>query len=591
VANKISVVIEATADKAVASLKNFRSSIAEADGATNKMKAGFAGASSAIQANAGALAATAGGALLVLGKHVLNAGVQFDSMDRKAETVFGPAGIGRVEKWADASAGAMGLTSREAKSAAASVADLLVPMGFARDEAIDMSTELVDLSGALSAWSGGTRSASEVSDILTKAMLGERDALKSLGISITEADVQRKLAEKGQTKLTGAVLEQAKALATQELIFAKSADAQAAWSNGSMNSTKRSNEMQAAIDRLNEVLVEGLFPVVIQLTPAITSMAESLGELGEAAEKLHLDELVSFAAKMPTALTVAADAVESLGDAWSWAFGDDNQDAAKDSGDAAEYYGSRVAAAKAETEALEAAQLDAAQATEDAKVEVERYARAQKFASDEVQRRLDLERELYGDQRDAIERQREYNRSIADLAVVLGDSKAGLDSQFDSALKASEAFATLNGATLESKEGTNRQVQSLHELTASLAPDSPLRAALQQYVQQLAAIPASVDTALRLNISQGATTTKDGDFIGRRPGVRGATGGIVNRPTVALIGEAGPEAVIPLNRTAGNSPLPGGLGGSTTVNIYTNADPNSTKAALRLFNRRNGPGL
>lgn len=40
----------------------------------------------------------------------------------------------------------------------------------------------------------------------------------------------------------------------------------------------------------------------------------------------------------------------------------------------------------------------------------------------------------------------------------------------------------------------------------------------------------------------------------------GATGGIVTRPTLALIGEAGPEAVVPLNRTPGSSPLP--IGGS-----------------------------
>jgi len=33
------------------------------------------------------------------------------------------------------------------------------------------------------------------------------------------------------------------------------------------------------------------------------------------------------------------------------------------------------------------------------------------------------------------------------------------------------------------------------------------------------------------------------------------------------------------------------MGGNTTVNIYTNADPNNTKAALRRFDRRNGPGL
>lgn len=47
----------------------------------------------------------------------------------------------------------------------------------------------------------------------------------------------------------------------------------------------------------------------------------------------------------------------------------------------------------------------------------------------------------------------------------------------------------------------------------------------------------------------------------------GAEGAIVNRPTVALIGEAGTEAVVPLNKTSGNSPL-GGLGGSKTINMY-----------------------
>ncbi len=40
---------------------------------------------------------------------------------------------------------------------------------------------------------------------------------------------------------------------------------------------------------------------------------------------------------------------------------------------------------------------------------------------------------------------------------------------------------------------------------------------------------------------------------------QGASGGIVRRPTLAIIGEAGPEAVVPLNRTPGSSPLPSGV--------------------------------
>lgn len=47
----------------------------------------------------------------------------------------------------------------------------------------------------------------------------------------------------------------------------------------------------------------------------------------------------------------------------------------------------------------------------------------------------------------------------------------------------------------------------------------------------------------------------------------GATGAVVNRPTVALIGEAGPEAVVPLNQTAGNAPLPSGGGSAPMFNV------------------------
>jgi hypothetical protein len=53
------------------------------------------------------------------------------------------------------------------------------------------------------------------------------------------------------------------------------------------------------------------------------------------------------------------------------------------------------------------------------------------------------------------------------------------------------------------------------------------------------------------------------------PAPHGATGGIVNRPTFALIGEAGPEAVIPLDQTPGNGPI-SGLGGGGNVYITVN---------------------
>jgi hypothetical protein len=64
-----------------------------------------------------------------------------------------------------------------------------------------------------------------------------------------------------------------------------------------------------------------------------------------------------------------------------------------------------------------------------------------------------------------------------------------------------------------------------------------------------------------------------------------AEGGIVNRATLAVIGESGPEAVVPLSR-AGEF----GMGGGNNVTIHVNGgDPQQVVDALRKFYRQNGP--
>jgi hypothetical protein len=61
-----------------------------------------------------------------------------------------------------------------------------------------------------------------------------------------------------------------------------------------------------------------------------------------------------------------------------------------------------------------------------------------------------------------------------------------------------------------------------------------------------------------------------------------ADGGIVNSPTLAMIGERGPEAVVPL--TGNNAP---NMGNNITINV-NGGDPNAVVAALRTYMQRNG---
>ena len=59
-----------------------------------------------------------------------------------------------------------------------------------------------------------------------------------------------------------------------------------------------------------------------------------------------------------------------------------------------------------------------------------------------------------------------------------------------------------------------------------------------------------------------------------------ANGGIVTAPTLALIGEAGPEAVVPLNRA-------NGMGNNITIHV-NGGDPNAVVDALRRYMKTNG---
>lgn len=236
-----------------------RKTVGEVGEATDKVESKF----SSVKKVAGIAGVALGGAALAAIPDLYRLGNELESMGAKAATVFGDS-TSQVESWAKKNATAMGLTKREATGLAANFADLLVPMGFTQKQAADMSTDVVGLSGALSAWSNGQRSAAEVSQILSKAMLGERDGLKELGISISEADVQARLLKNGTAELTGAALEQAKATATSQLIFEKSTDAQKAFADSTKTNAERALEAKARMGEFKDTLAVALVPVMGQ---------------------------------------------------------------------------------------------------------------------------------------------------------------------------------------------------------------------------------------------------------------------------------------------------------------------------------------
>jgi phage-related protein len=184
--------------------------------------------------------------IIGMGAEMVGLGQQAELFNSKADTVFGESS-GDIKKWADSVNESFGLSDEAVVGMAGSMGDLLVPMGFTRDAAAEMTQENLNAAGALSAWSGGQYDAAQVADIMTKAMLGETDGLKALGISINAAEVEQRALELAQKDGRTEVTAMDEALATQQLIMEKSTDAQAAWNDGTMDSVKTQNEMKATI--------------------------------------------------------------------------------------------------------------------------------------------------------------------------------------------------------------------------------------------------------------------------------------------------------------------------------------------------------
>ena len=193
------------------------------------------------------------------GKELFNLAREMDAMDRKAQIVFGRT-LPMVTEEARKNAEQMGLTANQYVDLASNMQDVLIPMGFQREEAADLSVQMINLSGALSEWTGGQMSAADTSRILQGALTGQRQSLRQLGITIQQSEIDARLAEQGLNDLTGATLQQAQAAATLEIIMEKSADAQTAFAENTDSLVRNQAQARARLEEVRETLAMRLMP-------------------------------------------------------------------------------------------------------------------------------------------------------------------------------------------------------------------------------------------------------------------------------------------------------------------------------------------
>lgn len=595
-ANRITTLFDLDSKGFDSGLKKLRTEVAKADGAINKLKVAGSGLGSILQANLGAAAIGAGTAIAAFGVKSVQTFQNLALESGKFAEATGIA-IEEASRWVDI-AGDFQIESGAIQSAmqkmniaiarnSPALAQLSDEIVRAKDGSVDASATFQNLVTRIGAIKDPTEQALVAQQVFGK---GYSQIAEIMGLSAR--DLAKRLAEVPKAN-----------------IFSDKQDKQAEKFRQSME------DLKGRVEELQLELGAQLVPVLTDASEALVNIADFGRDVSDVFEDIGGSGLVDFFSPLDNIASglnkVFGDnvsvmdrfkgGVELVGSAFP-GVSEAISDMVGPTEDATKALGRFIEAGTEETASIEEMyrqRLPAAMDTtttyaEDLKKATDEVAEAHRRANQRARELLETTEELYGIERDAISRRYELRDAMLELNESLGDTNATMDDQFDSAIRTSEAYAKLNGESLNSESGTRRQIESLESLVDTLAPGSPLRVALEEYVRQLRSIPSKVVTQTELRV-RGATMTRDGDTFGWRalPGevIAGADGGIVNRPTMALIGEAGPEAVVPLSKSPGNGPLPTNFGmGSApmVVNITTGADPEDVVRAIEKFKRRNG---
>jgi hypothetical protein len=205
-----------------------------------------------------------------------------------------------------------GIASSEATRLLAFTGDLLKGFGATSQEAIQLAEDTNELAAALAAYNGVP--VAQASEAITKALLGETESLKQLGVVIRQADVEKQLLAEGTADLTGQELLLAKAQATLGLAMGQSSDAV---NNFADNTDTLNFQVSALVGEAKDLAVEFgtiLLPVVKDLIAGVREGVEWFSKLDDETKKNILIAAGIAAAMGPviTAVGLAAKAVAGL---------------------------------------------------------------------------------------------------------------------------------------------------------------------------------------------------------------------------------------------------------------------------------------
>jgi hypothetical protein len=266
-ADKVGRALDSTSKK----IKNTQKQVDKGSKQNAKFAAGMSGLSKTAIVGSSLLAVKA------LGDFSISA-IQAASSAQEAAGAFGTTFGNASEKLNNQlskNANLFGLTSSEAQQLISVFGSVAQGIGFTQEESADLSSELFDLAGDIASFNNITAGAAPVLQAFRSALVGEREALKTYGIAITEAEVQTKAFEQTGKDSADALTRQEKALATTALIFERSTVQQGNAAREASGFAAQMLIARSATTELQEEIGEELLPAAADLLGVFNSLRET----------------------------------------------------------------------------------------------------------------------------------------------------------------------------------------------------------------------------------------------------------------------------------------------------------------------------
>ncbi len=527
----------------------------------------------------------------------------------KTQAVFGKSAKAML-KWSETSATAMGMSRQQALEASATFGNLFIAMKLPQKGAVDMARGLTLLAADIASFNNVP--IEEALAALRSGLTGEIAPLRRFGVNLTDATLKEKAFAMGLTKTTvGALKPAAKAQAAYALIMEQTATTQGDFARTSEGLANKTRILRAQLTDIAAKLGTELLPVITDLASHLSSMLQTFSKLSPGMRSFAVKAALVAAAIGPTSWLAGGGIKLVLGLAAAykqvakWAglaavaqkgvgAGGFKAGGGLAAGAAGAAGGALAGAAVAVTIVAIAAGVGylLGRAIVKAQNSTTRGKSGNQFgtlnrppAGGGSSSRFGLNtRDAQKAIREAMARVDELKAKLAEemtLGVSTKDTEAALKrAQFKLEIlqgKIRERLAVGHITTTRWQQGFNRGevgFQAFKSHVSAGIDTGPLNTsgwtdamyrAYQIFLNIKAGMQAPISSHATVSVTKNVTTNAIPAH---------ARGGIVTSPQIGLLGEAGPEAIIPLTRPgrAAQVMKQAGLGGDTYVEINLNGN-------------------